>query len=304
MPKLANIKKIAQLTGHNAAIFALSASAQPTHFLSAAGDGWVVEWDLQQPETGRLLAKVETQIFSVLYLPAMGQVVVGNMNGGVHWVDLKQPDRTLNVLHHQKGVYGIERVGEWVFTLGGEGRLSRWSIAERRSVESFQLSNRSLRAIAHSPERQELAVGASDHNIYVLDANTLELKHVIERAHDNSVFALHYHPDGDLLYSGGRDAHLKVWDAHLNFANVSSQPAHLYTINDIAFHPNGQLLATASRDRTIKIWDAATFQLLKVLDTIRDGGHINSVNRLFWSNYDNCLISASDDRSIILWGVS
>ncbi len=303
MSKPPTVTKVAQLTGHNASIFALSPSARDRHFLSGAGDGWVVEWNLDDPETGRLLAKVETQIFALHLLADHQQVVVGNMNGGVHWVNLNMPDQTQNVLHHKKGVYGIERVGEWILTLGGDGKLSRWSIAERRSQESLQLSAQSLRAIAHSPERGELAVGASDNNIYLLDAQTLEVRKVIEGAHENSVFTVRYQNEGRRLFSGGRDAHLKVWDAGEDFQNISSQPAHWFTINDLAFDPGEQWLATASRDKTIKIWDAQTFELLKVLDTIRDGGHINSVNRLLWSDYGPYLISAGDDRSMIVWEV-
>ncbi|MBK8425147.1 MAG: hypothetical protein IPL27_03820 [Lewinellaceae bacterium] len=64
------------------------------------------------------------------------------------------------------------------------------------------------------------------------------------------------------------------------------------------FFTRRRFFATASRDKTLKIWDSATFTLLKVVDTIRDGGHINSVNRLLW--LPECLVSASDDRSAIL----
>ena len=82
---------------------------------------------------------------------------------------------------------------------------------------------------------------------------------------------------------------------------VFAQPAHWFTINAIAFHPNGQFFATASRDKTIKIWDANTFELLKVLEVIRDKGHVNSVNALLWHPYQELLLSAGDDRSIIIW---
>ncbi|MBK7939593.1 MAG: hypothetical protein IPJ82_22020 [Lewinellaceae bacterium] len=94
---------------------------------------------------------------------------------------------------------------------------------------------------------------------------------------------------------------MRVWDLENNFRLVSEQPAHLFTLNHIVFSPDGQFFATASRDKTIKIWDAATFQLLKVVDTIRNGGHINSVNRLLW--LPGCLVSCSDDRTVMLWWV-
>ena len=295
------IKKIAQLTGHNSGIYALSEGMDDHSFLSAAGDGWIVQWDLNDPEMGRLLAKVETQVFSLCFLKNENKIVVGNMDGGIHWVDLKNPDNTKNIAHHKKGTYAIKRVGEYLFTGGGEGKLTRWSIPGMRSIESYHLANQSLRCIVFSNKRNELAIGASDHSIYLLDVETLELKNRIEKAHTNSVFSLHYSPDEKQLISGGRDAMLNVWDLEKGFEKNSSQPAHWFTINSIAFHPQGHLFATGSRDKTIKIWDAKNYSLLKVLELNRDDGHLNSVNCLLWHPYDNTLISCSDDRTIILW---
>lgn len=303
MPDTIKVKKRYQLTGHNASVFSVGEYKKTTQFLSGAGDGWLVEWNFETPEMGRLLAKVETQIFSLKYLKDSSLVVVGNMNGGVHWVDLARPDKTKNIAHHKKGVFAIYHYNDRVLTAGGAGLLSSWDIDQKRATESIHLSNQSLRCLAFEPSRNELAVGASDHSIYLLDADHLSIKKRIEKAHDNSVFSIQYSPNGKHLVSGGRDAMLKVWDLD-TFQCQSAQPAHWYTINDLAFSPNGRWLATASRDKTIKIWDAQNFKLLKVLDTIRDGGHVNSVNSLFWSSFENTLVSCSDDRSIILWEVA
>lgn len=296
-----SIRKIAQLTGHNAAVFALAPGREANTFFSAAGDGWIAEWNMDAPENGRLVAQVESRIFSLLHLPEHGRLLAGNMDGGLHWIHLDAPDQTRNIAHHQRGVFDLKRVGNDVFSAGGEGVLTRWSAAEARSIESIHLSNRSLRSIDYCPARNELAVGASDFNIYLLDADNLQIRQTLPQAHDNSVFAVRYSPDARFLLSGGRDAHLRVWDIGRDFTLVSEQPAHWYTINSIAFHPEGSLFATASRDRTIKVWDASNFQLLKVLDTIRNGCHINSVNALLWLPYRNILVSGSDDRSMILW---
>jgi len=295
------LKKTHQLTGHNGSIFALSPTESDRYFLSGAGEGWVVRWDLDQPELGKLVAKVETQIFALHYLASENKVVVGNMNGGVHWVDLENPDNTINVAHHKKGVFAILEIGDQVLTAGGQGMLTRWDKRSGKSIDSLRVSHESIRALAHNPVQGELAVGASDNAIYILDAESLAVKQVLADAHDNSVFALCYSPDGELLFSGGRDAHLKVWDTQAAYIRLSSQPAHLFTINEIVFHPNGQYVATASRDKNIKIWDAQSFQLLKVLESYRDNGHLNSVNTLLWLGHRNCLISGSDDRSLILW---
>lgn len=298
--KKLKIKKRIQLTGHNAGIYALERFDEENTFLSGAGDGWVVSWDLKDPEMGRLLAKVETQIFALHYLQDHNMAVVGNMNGGIHWIPLEHPEQGKNIAHHKKGIFDFYRIGDTLISVGGEGLLTKWDISGQRSLESLHLTNQSLRCIDYAPELDLLAVGASDNCIYLLNPNTFEVVNKIPEAHNNSVFSLKFSPDNQWLISGGRDALLKVWRLS-DLSSVSSQPAHWYTINAIAFHPQGHLFATASRDRTVKIWDSNTFQLLKVLDTIRDGGHINSVNNLYWSTYENTLISCSDDRTIILW---
>ena len=297
------IKKYTQLTGHNGAIFSICRTDQPRYFLSSAGDGWIVKWDLEAPEKGQLIAKTEVQIFSLLFLESINKVIAGNMNGGVYWINLDQPEETKNIAHHEKGVFGIIRNKNFVFTIGGGGVLTKWSIEEAKSMESIQLSNDSLRSIALDPINNILAIGSSDRNIYLLDAETLDLKRKIENAHQNSVFSLCFDPKGQFLLSGGRDAHLNVWNVKNDYRLLKSIPAHLFTINEIVFHPQGLYFATASRDKTIKIWNMQGFELQQVLEPQRDKGHWNSVNTLLWSDHEHCLISGSDDRTMIVWNV-
>lgn len=298
-----HIQQIARLKGHNAAVFALAPAPEVGHALSAAGDGWIVSWPLDGTDMGRLLAKVDAQVFSLAYLPEQQTIVAGNMNGGLHWINTAAPDQVKNIAHHQRGVFAILPLGEQVLTAGGEGLLTRWDAREGRSIESLHLSNQSLRCMDYHPGRREIAVGASDNNIYLLDADTFALKHTISGAHSNSVFALRYHPSQDLLLSGGRDAHLRAWDLAEGCRPHQALPAHWFTINDIAFSPDGAHFATASRDKTVKIWDASTLALQKVIEVVRDRGHVNSVNALYWAPDSGYLLSASDDRSIGVWAV-
>jgi WD40 repeat protein len=65
---------------------------------------------------------------------------------------------------------------------------------------------------------------------------------------------------------------------------------HIYTINEVVLSPNGELFATASRDKTIKIWQRTDLKLLKVIDAKRHGGHVNSVNKLIWTNFQRQLV--------------
>jgi WD40 repeat protein len=299
------VKKIAQLTGHRGAIFAVCEGETPSFVLSAGGDGWMVKWDLEQPDTGKLIAQADANLFSMFYLKTENLIIAGNKDGGVHFIDLNNSDNTRNILHHKKGVFDIQVIDNQLYTIGGDGYLTIWDIFKRQAVESIQVSGKSLRTMVCRGD--ELVIGASDDSIYFLNKNTLEITHTIENAHNNSVFSLAFSPDNHYLLSGGRDAMLNIYTNNFKtFKKIQTLPAHRFTINNIVFHPENPLIfATASRDKTIKIWQLTEggAVLLKVIDTIRHGCHTHSVNRLLWSRHHNWLISASDDRTLIIWEI-
>lgn len=293
------VTRLHTCTGHLAALYAIAPGATARHFLTAGGDGWVTEWQLDAPDTGRVIAQTPERVFSMWAAPGGNRLVLGNMNGGLHWLDRSAPQQGIHIQHHRKSVYALAVQGNTLLSGGGDGILTRWDMQHGRSLESIQLSHRALRSIHLSPDGR-LAVGASDGNIYILKSDTFELLHTVQAAHTPSVFSAIWHPDGAYLLSGGRDAILKVWSA-TDYEQQQDIPAHWYTINHIAFDPSGAYFATASRDKTIKIWNAADRSLVKVLDTIRDGGHVNSVNRLLWMS--DRLVSVSDDRTAIIWEI-
>ena len=288
-----------QSTGHRSALYAMAESHTPNHILAAGGDGWVTEWDTQKPETGQVIAQVEQPIYAMAVAPAHWPepiLLLGDMLGSLYWVNRAQPTNPRHIVHHSKGLYSIQWLHNEVFTAGGDGILTRWDARTQRPLESIQLSNRALRTVAYQPSRDILAIGASDGYIYYLKRDNFEVLAQVN-AHQFSVFSLLWSPCGQILFSGGRDAMLKSWQ-HFT-TNTQAIPAHLATINHIVCSPDKNMLATAGRDKQIKIWAMDDLRLLKVLDTIRDKGHLNAVNRLIWN--ENGLFSCSDDRTIISW---
>ena len=120
--------------------------------------------------------------------------------------------------------------------------------------------------------------------------------------HTMSVFSLQYSPTGDYLVSGARDAQVKIWD-NKTYSLIQNIPAHLFAVNHISFHPIQPYFATASMDKSIKIWDAVDFKLRKIISREKGyAGHVLSINKLAWNG--NQLLSAGDDKKVIIWDVS
>ncbi|WP_020569190.1 WD40 repeat domain-containing protein [Neolewinella persica] len=286
-------------TGHNAAIYALKPAQDG--FYSAAADGLLVHWHKDDVNFGRAVANVEGGKFLSFDTLEDGGLVAGSLDGGVHWLYPEEPERNLHVAQHTRGVFAVLRVGEEVFTAGGDGVLTRWNAKTGRTVESLPVSENSLRSITCYPAGDLLAVGASDGKIYTLHQRTFELIDS-QMANAPSVFCLAFQPGlgYPFIVSGGRDARLQFFDLALSKNLPSPLDAHNSTINDLAFSPDGRYLATASRDKTVKLWDAKTWELLKVCEVVRDRGHVNSVNTLLWLD-EETLITAGDDRRILTW---
>ncbi|MEO1652297.1 MAG: WD40 repeat domain-containing protein [Bacteroidota bacterium] len=295
-----NVQKKGSLVGHKDCLYTLSPDQNPRYFYSSGGDGMVVRWDLAQPEIGDLIIKVDNSVYALATIPQRNQMLVGHNYDGVHLIDLEQKKEITSVKLTDAAIFDLAIWENTILVAGGDGVvivLDYPSLAVRKHLKA---SDKSARSISINPIERAFAVGYSDHHIRVFGLKDLDLHHHIP-AHTNSVFTVCYSPDGKYLLSGSRDAHLKSWSVEQQYGLAESVVAHMYAINHITFDQSGRYFASCSMDKSIKVWDYAQFKLLKVIDKGRHAGHGTSVNKLFWSPFENLLVSASDDRQVAVW---
>ncbi|MEM7297587.1 MAG: WD40 repeat domain-containing protein [Bacteroidota bacterium] len=291
-----SVKKLHSFLGHNDSIYALEA-IDDHRFISAGGDGMVVMWDLEVPDEGMVVAKIQGSVYAMAYDESEGFLYIGQNNDGIHKIDLatKKEIKSINLGDHQ--IFDIKIIDGKIWSGLSSGELvlltTDFNILHREKYASD-------RARSIDVKGNEVSVSFSDNITRILDIKTLEVIKEL-KGHKNSVFSSKYHPSGKYLVSVGRDAHIKVWDTSENYLLRESIAAHLYTINDVFFRKDGRYFVTASMDKSVKLWDAYNFQLIKVLDKHRHAGHGNSVNGLLWMNYQDLLVTCSDDRSISVW---
>ncbi|ANQ48274.1 WD40 repeat domain-containing protein [Flammeovirga sp. MY04] len=295
------VEKIAQFGGHKDGLYSVVKTSNPKLFYTAGADGYVVEWNIDQPDQGKLVAKVPNTVYSMAAIEELNQLVVGQNNEGIHLLDLNSGKELKSLKLTDKAVFAIERMDDLLFVGTGDGWVYVVSISKWLVQSKVKVSNESVRSIAVDAERLHFWAGASDSIIrgYNID-NCSEIRELI--GHDNSVFALTISTDGKFLLSGSRDAHMRVWNLDGFIETQEDIVAHMYTINDISFSPNGDYFATCSKDKSIKVWRRSDFRLLKVIDKARHAGHGTSVNRLLWLN-NTIIVSVSDDHSASAWDV-
>jgi len=293
------IERVDTFAGHRGAVYALCPGYEPHVFYSAGSDGWVVQWDLQKPDLGKVVAQISGSIYAMVYDPESGILWVGQNFEGVHGILVADQTRIFSIQIPQLAIYAME-INEGQVWVGHQDGLITVIDKNVQAIKKRIKSGESnIRAFCLLP-KAEIAVGSSDGFIRIFDAE-FELKKAW-LAHVKSVFALNYQSATSSLASVGRDAYLKKWD--LNGVLVGEPvPAHIYSINAIVQSPCGNYFATGSMDKTIKIWEVSSLKLLKVIDFARYGGHKNSINRLIWTSFQDLLVSGSDDKNISVWKI-
>ena len=89
MPKV-SVDKLATLSGHQDCVYTLEKNPEKHKFFSAGGDGAVVEWNMNDPSQGKMLAKLNNSVYALCYYKDRNVLVVGENFDGIHLIDLTE----------------------------------------------------------------------------------------------------------------------------------------------------------------------------------------------------------------------
>jgi WD40 repeat protein/serine/threonine protein kinase len=140
-------------------------------------------------------------------------------------------DNTLRVLDVESGELVRERR-----RVGGEGSVHRWPSEI-------------------SPDGTRIAVGTNLGDVYILDARSLAVLHVM-RGHAGLVWDLQFSPDGAWLATASNDHTVRVWDVATGALRTVGR-GHRGDVNSVSWSPNGDRLLSASDDGTLRTWAAS-----------------------------------------------
>ncbi len=294
------IQKIRNYTGHSQGIYTLAEGPEGNILYSADGSGLIAEWDLNDPDQGKQLARVDKSIYALHYFAVFHSLVIGKNFEGIYKIDVREKTLIHSLRLTKTQIFDIKHHDDKLFVATGNGSLYIVSFEKFTVLKEIKLSDKSIRSIDICKKENEIALGLSDNTIRILDLENYQQKYRID-AHKLSVFSVVYAPRGKVLISGGRDAQIKVWDINNDYILKESIAAHMYAVNSISFRKDGKLFASGSMDKTVKIWSSDDFRLLKVIDSSRHNGHTSSVNKVLWSGFNDYLISGSDDNTISVW---
>lgn len=298
-----DVRKVTAFTGHSSPVYALEAGVSDNLLFSGSGDKFLALWNLETLEAEKFAAKFPSTIYTICYVPERKIMFIGTSAGSIHVLDLERKTEIKILQHHTDAVFSIRYsiITNCFYSVGADGNFAVCSLESLSLLKIKKLCNQKVRSIDFSFSKNEIAIACGDGYIRIFEMDSLYEKYAIQ-AHAMACNCVRYNMSGDVLLSGGKDAHLNVWDKEYQL--IKSIPAHNFAIYDIQFSPDGELFATASRDKTLKIWDSSNYELLKRINNEMLQGHVNSVNKIYWTSFTNYLISASDDRSVMVWDIT
>ncbi len=289
------------LKGHAAAVYTLLYHKKTNGFFSGGSDGHVGLWDVEAGASQSLMINVGKPIFSLLQFDEL--LIIGQNEGGIHIVDVSAKKEVRHLLYHSKGVFDLLHIPkeQVVLSAGGDGKLILWDANDFKVLLSLEVSAMKLRCLHLSQDGNTVWTGSSDGFIRVFDSRYFNELWKL-KAHEGGVYSLQPLHNGGWM-SGGRDGHLRFWNMGTEGPEEDTSraiPAHNFAIYGIAAHPSGTEWATASRDKTVKVWQADHMLQPQRLG-FKQGGHSHSVNAVKYSPCGKWLISAGDDRQVLVW---
>lgn len=295
--EMINITKKVELTGHLAAIYALC--PEDERFVFSGGvDKHVIRWDINNIENSKILIKSIETIYSLYFYKDKNLLFIGTSSGKIHIIDLFQKKEIKLLKTHTDKIFDFKLLDSFLISVSADGYLAFTNLDTLKTEHILKVSNERIRSIDIKNNIAVIACGDSCIRVIDLSNRTVVNSFV---AHDKSCNVVKFHPTEDILLSGGWDAHLKIWNT--NYELLKSIPAHNYAIYSIVFSPDKKMFATGSRDKSIKVWDAFNIESPKSITYDNLKGHQFSVNRLFWDQASCNLVSASDDKKIMIWSV-
>lgn len=298
------VEKVAQLSAHTGSVYSLAAGNEPANFYSAGSDKIIGKWSLIDFKPLPFSAKTDASIFSLCFIYQKNLLLIGLSDGQLHIIDCDTLKEIRHVKFHSQGIYDIKYspVHNRFFLLSSDGSVTVWDGDSFQLIHHALLCNAKLRNADFNPDFSNIAVACGDAVVRIFETTALTLLCEL-KGHTMSANAVKYNHDGMVLFTGGKDAHFNIWDVSRKYSLLQSIPAHNYAIYSIDINSTGSYVATSSRDSTVKIWDAGNFKLLIRIDHKKYGGHTASVNKLLWINKNDYLVTAGDDKNIIVWKI-
>jgi WD40 repeat protein len=170
-----------------------------------------------------------------------------------------------------------------------------WDVTTGQSV-TFAGHTKGINSAVFNANGQKVLTASDDGTARIWDAETGDLI-IAFHGHTGSVNNATFSFDDRLIATASSDHTARIWDTRTGHMQAIAQ--HEYEVETAVFNPKReQVLTTTTRtspDKSAYLWNSASGELIATLD------HKNNVRSARYSPDGDHIVTASDDRSAIIW---
>ena len=176
-----------------------------------------------------------------------------------------------------------------------DAKVSLWDLAAGKLVNEVQIPELDVIGDLEFTADDAWLIARHDHELLILDRETLEKREGFEKVRSNSVTVS---PDGKTLAFSRKDVdNIELWNLE-TLERINTFPGHGATVESLRFSQDGKWIASGSGDRLIKIWRVEDGKLSLTLS-----GHRGGVSEVDFSPDGRRLFSAGRDGTLRVWSV-
>ena len=293
------------LAGHQGPLSGVAFSPNGQLLATAGEDELVRLWDIYTGQTTRTFPSDGIVNFGLRFSLDGQKLLVANWNGIAAMWSVATGSQLW-----QTGAESTAQYNDAAFSPDGQSLVisGRWDdptvtyalILDARTGRKIQRAmipgGEQSYGVDYSPDGRTLVLAVTDHNAWLLDAQTGQPIRIFS-GHTDQVVGARFSPDGRYVATASSDKTTRLWDVATG-QQIRGFVGHTDAVYVAAFSPDGKLLATASHDGTVRVWDVATGQELR-----RYASDALGNESVAWSPDGKILASVGDDGTAKLWDV-
>jgi WD40 repeat protein len=255
-------KHLRDLSGHTAAVAAVSWSRDGKRLASASHDTTVRVWDSAKGEIRHKLEGHTAAVTTVSWSPNGKWLASAGNDKSVRLWDPE--DGTGHPLEsHTSAVRALNwsPMSNQLLSGGADTKVIVWDPNTRKAVRTIAVHEPVLSlACAMFNKTLTLACGTTDEQLQILDVTTGQvLSRLCHGGSPPSVTSLAWLPQGGYLFAGRGCHTAQVWDVGSNKVGLNLQA--MAAVAYVTIAGNGSVLVAGSHDGAVRFWDAASGQL-------------------------------------------
>ncbi|NWF70867.1 MAG: protein kinase [Chloroflexi bacterium] len=293
--------------GHQNAVFSVAVSHDGLLALSGARDASLILWDVT---TGQIVWRLEghtDRITSVAISPDGTRGLSGAAdNSAIVW-NLANGSLLYRLSGHSDAVTAVAFSPRDNLALTGsiDTTLILWNLATGQLVRRLEGHAERVTSLAFTPDGRTALSGAGspfagatlDNSALLWD---LQNGQVLLRftGHSAQITSLAVSPDGGSVITGSADQTLREWalEPDLEIGRL----LNTMPITDMALTADGRYALTVDAAFYVTLWDLTTLENVSRFQTT----HTQRINAIAVSPDGQRALTASDDRTLLLWNVS